>query len=53
MSASYPDVSISIKIFLQWKAGPLRFVTSHSLFAPASMWNQAKNEAPEEETGLM
>ena len=47
MSASYPDVSISTKICLQWKAGPLRFVT------PASMWNQAKNEAPEEETGLM
>ena len=29
--------------------GPLRFVTSHSPFALASIRNHAKNEAPEEE----
>ena len=29
--------------------GPLRFVTSYSRFAPASMRNHAKNEAPKEE----
>ena len=31
--------------------GPLRFVLSHSRFALASMRNQAKNGAPEEEAG--
>ena len=31
--------------------GPLRFVTSHSRFALASMRNHAKNEAPEDEAG--
>ena len=31
--------------------GPLRFFTSHSRFALASMRNHAKNEAPEEEAG--
>ena len=61
---SYPDISLSIKVFAQRKAGrrkwerrrfasllypsngPLRFVTSHSRFALASMRNHAKNEGP-------
>ena len=46
-SASYPDIFLLIS-----SHGPLRFVTSHSRFAPASMRNHAKNEAPEEEAGI-
>ena len=41
------------KICSQRKEGPLDFVTSHSRFAPASVQNQANNEVPEEEAGLM
>ena len=33
-------------------AGPLRFVTSHSRFALASMRNRGKNEVPGEEAEL-
>ena len=33
--------------------GPLRFVTSHSRFALASMRNHAKNEAPEDGAGRL
>ena len=62
-SASYPDVSLLMKMCAQRKAGrrqraslypshgSLRFITSHSF--PARL-SHAKNEAPEEEavTGL-
>ena len=46
--ASYPDVSLLMKMCAQRKAGsgPLRFITSHSFRARLC---HAKNEAPEEE----
>ena len=54
--ASYPDVSLSMKMCAQRKAGrrhpshgPLRFITSHSFRARLC---HAKNEAPEEEAIL-
>ena len=56
-AASYPDVSLLMKMFAQRKAGrrqrapshgPLRFITSHSFRARLC---HAKNEAPEEEAG--
>ena len=46
ISHAYPDVSLS----LQLARGRLRFVTSHSRFALASLRSEARNEAPEEET---
>ena len=67
-SASYPDVSLLMKMCAQRKAGrrqrarrrfacrlypshgPLRFITSHSFRARLC---HAKNEAPEEEAGLL
>ena len=58
VAASYPDVSLLMKMCAQRKAGrrqrlypshgPLRFITSHSFRARLS---HAKNEAPEEEAG--
>ena len=54
IAASYPDVSLLVKMCAQRKAGrslypshgPLRFITSHSFRARLC---HAKNEAPEEE----
>ena len=58
-AASYPDVSLLMKMCAQRKAGktfrlypslgPLRFITSHSFRARLC---HAKNEAPEEEAGI-
>jgi len=45
-TASYPSRRLSLD-------GPLRFVTSHSRFALASMRNHAENEAPEEEAAAV
>ena len=57
--ASYPDVSLLMKMCAQRKAGrrqrlypshgPLRFITSHSFRARLC---HAKNEAPEEEAAI-
>ena len=43
---SYPPRRLSLD-------GSLRFVTSHSRFALASMRNHAENEAPEEEAAVL
>ena len=58
-AASYPDVSLLMKMCAQRKAGrrqrlypshgPLRFITSHSFRARLC---HAKNETPEEEADL-
>ena len=50
VAASYPDVSLSMKMYAQRKAGR-RFITSHSRFALASAMR--KNEAPEEEADVV
>ena len=52
ITASYPDVSLLMKMCAQRKAGsgPLRFITSHSFRARLC---HAKNEAPEEEAGAI
>ena len=45
-----PRAPRRLSLSLQLARGRLRFVTSHSRFALASLRSKARNEAPEEET---
>ena len=51
-TASYPDVSLSMKMCAQWKEGRRSLPVHHQSLAFRARLYHSKNEAPEEEAGL-
>ena len=47
---SHHPIETLVSLSFKFGRGPLRFVTSHSRFALASLRNHARNDAPEEGT---